>query len=395
LLPAIDHGPNSVLTYQERNSAEPYETLADEGSSKLSDDEDSNHASDRHYLDHYPRHADSAAGVRCESEDILTTAKKVKRKHQLPKAIVAINKERKLSTNLDRGQCKSSYDICVGEPTVAVVTGTGTSDIVADRFSRTDSLLDNIEIKMEPMVRSIAPASLSATLAGNHDSKLNNCNRDQVWDLSGTSSTHDDLAPITKSAGRAGFRDVVSGHTFLNLATPGFEPLKYGGGSSSLFIRNKSAFVKQENGSPFRPVSASLMSRSRSPCRSSGSSLIPEGVMMFNHGDSRSPVDNDLTTVLNNNNKSGAKTNENFLLSAEFATGGPYVCSLCNEGFEVWDTLEAHCLTEHSRNPCRFCTKTFAQKANRDRHVCLHTGDKPVTIVINIFLFIKIVNILG
>jgi uncharacterized Zn-finger protein len=36
-----------------------------------------------------------------------------------------------------------------------------------------------------------------------------------------------------------------------------------------------------------------------------------------------------------------------------------------------------HCFSEHNRSPCMFCSKTFAQKANRDRHVCLHTGEKP------------------
>lgn len=72
---------------------------------------------------------------------------------------------------------------------------------------------------------------------------------------------------------------------------------------------------------------------------------------------------------------------------------GPYVCTLCNEEgaegqgevsqgqgevqFDNFALYDSHCLAVHNRSPCMFCVKTFAQKANRDRHVCLHTGDKP------------------
>ena len=56
---------------------------------------------------------------------------------------------------------------------------------------------------------------------------------------------------------------------------------------------------------------------------------------------------------------------------------GPQTCSVCNTTFGTFHEMETHCFVEHNRSPCMFCSKTFAQKANRDRHVCLHTGDKP------------------
>ena len=56
---------------------------------------------------------------------------------------------------------------------------------------------------------------------------------------------------------------------------------------------------------------------------------------------------------------------------------GPQTCSICELVSESFLDLENHCMLEHNRSPCMFCAKTFAQKANRDRHICLHTGDKP------------------
>ena len=56
---------------------------------------------------------------------------------------------------------------------------------------------------------------------------------------------------------------------------------------------------------------------------------------------------------------------------------GPYSCSVCHVTMANFTALEQHCFAEHNRCPCMFCPKTFAQKANRDRHICLHTGDKP------------------
>ena len=52
-------------------------------------------------------------------------------------------------------------------------------------------------------------------------------------------------------------------------------------------------------------------------------------------------------------------------------------CVVCGSECVDFAEMEAHCLAEHSRSPCMYCAKTFAQKANRDRHMCLHTGDRP------------------
>ena len=52
-------------------------------------------------------------------------------------------------------------------------------------------------------------------------------------------------------------------------------------------------------------------------------------------------------------------------------------CVVCGCECSDFAELESHCLTDHSRSPCMYCPKTFAQKANRDRHMCLHTGDRP------------------
>jgi len=52
-------------------------------------------------------------------------------------------------------------------------------------------------------------------------------------------------------------------------------------------------------------------------------------------------------------------------------------CVVCGSDCTDFAELESHCLADHSRSPCMYCPKTFAQKANRDRHMCLHTGDRP------------------
>ena len=56
---------------------------------------------------------------------------------------------------------------------------------------------------------------------------------------------------------------------------------------------------------------------------------------------------------------------------------GPHTCSVCGQMEDTFVRIEAHCVLEHNRSPCVYCGKTFAQKANRDRHLCLHTGDRP------------------
>jgi len=52
-------------------------------------------------------------------------------------------------------------------------------------------------------------------------------------------------------------------------------------------------------------------------------------------------------------------------------------CVVCGCECSDFTELESHCQADHSRSPCMYCPKTFAQKANRDRHMCLHTGDRP------------------
>ncbi|ELT94025.1 hypothetical protein CAPTEDRAFT_74845, partial [Capitella teleta] len=55
-----------------------------------------------------------------------------------------------------------------------------------------------------------------------------------------------------------------------------------------------------------------------------------------------------------------------------------FECVICRQLCSTIQSLRRHeATTEHNRSPCMFCAKTFAQKANRDRHVCLHTGEKP------------------
>ena len=75
------------------------------------------------------------------------------------------------------------------------------------------------------------------------------------------------------------------------------------------------------------------------------------------------------------------ETNNNVMLSPKLMNveipPGPYICSICSNEIPTFQELEMHCFSDHNRSPCMFCSKTFAQKANRDRHVCLHTGEKP------------------
>lgn len=59
------------------------------------------------------------------------------------------------------------------------------------------------------------------------------------------------------------------------------------------------------------------------------------------------------------------------------AFGSYFWCSICDAQLASFQECEAHCFSEHYRYPCMYCTKTFAQKANRDRHICIHTGEKP------------------
>jgi len=54
-----------------------------------------------------------------------------------------------------------------------------------------------------------------------------------------------------------------------------------------------------------------------------------------------------------------------------------FMCSLCSCIIPSFKEYEGHCFSAHYRYPCMYCHKTFAQRPNRDRHVCIHTGEKP------------------
>ena len=77
-----------------------------------------------------------------------------------------------------------------------------------------------------------------------------------------------------------------------------------------------------------------------------------------------------------NNNIIGMK-NEHQLANGDDVPLGPQSCAICLQKFESFEDMDGHCFSEHSRSACRYCSKTFAQKANRDRHMCLHTGNRP------------------
>ncbi len=56
---------------------------------------------------------------------------------------------------------------------------------------------------------------------------------------------------------------------------------------------------------------------------------------------------------------------------------GGFICSICGIRLPTFKDYENHCFASHYRYPCMYCPKTFAQRPNRDRHVCIHTGEKP------------------
>ncbi len=118
---------------------------------------------------------------------------------------------------------------------------------------------------------------------------------------------------------------------------------------------------------------------SESPSKASqGSPGIPatpsptKSIKRSSPGDSSS---NPAATTPNNNNNNTIQISPK-LVNVDIPPG-PYTCAICQGHISSFQELEMHCFSEHNRSPCMFCDKTFAQKANRDRHVCLHTGEKP------------------
>lgn len=106
-----------------------------------------------------------------------------------------------------------------------------------------------------------------------------------------------------------------------------------------------------------------LSSATSSPGGGSGGGFDPQSLRMTH------------TRIIDRKPRDGSKTAP-AKISFDIPSG-PYTCSMCQVSMGDFQSLEQHCFAEHNRCPCMFCPKTFAQKANRDRHICLHTGDKP------------------
>lgn len=158
---------------------------------------------------------------------------------------------------------------------------------------------------------------------------------------------------------------------------------------SSLLLTNSSEYLKQERpdetveSQPRRPYrshqnSSVTVSSKRSRRRAHRGSREKSGrrsVTSESHGSlNGSPDDGD-------NNNTISVRNENRLVGGGSGPPdlplGPFACAFCNYEADTFHLVDNHCSTLHSRSPCMFCSKTFAQKANRDRHHCLHTGDRP------------------
>ena len=65
-----------------------------------------------------------------------------------------------------------------------------------------------------------------------------------------------------------------------------------------------------------------------------------------------------------------------YMVPVPIPSGG-FLCSVCGLRFVGFKEYESHCFASHYRYPCMYCPKTFAQRPNRDRHICIHTGEKP------------------
>jgi len=341
------------------------------------------HANDhRRYLDNYPRHADVDVVVASNGQDstsprVLTNQRKDKRKQKLPKAITADN----MKTSGSDVESESPDDLRVK------IRRPESEDIPESSTKYADWMDGDVEIKTEPMVRSIISNRPSAIFSYHHSRSKEHTRGEHQRGLDLTrNGKHEqqDLPPsgLSHRAGTPPLRPESS----LRSVSPSFRP------NSSLrsdASPSASPSVRPGSSASFTAGASPLCSgsslRPGSPYRDRPrTTLTPDSVQLFlgGGGGIGSLIDEDSTTTINNNNNNSAGIGEKERLSVEFPPGGPYSCSVCNEGMDTWDVLEAHCLSEHSRNPCRFCSKTFAQKANRDRHMCLHTGDKPVYIYI-------------
>jgi hypothetical protein len=148
-------------------------------------------------------------------------------------------------------------------------------------------------------------------------------------------------------------------------------------------VVSRSGWLKGEAGatSSTNETSNGIHSESTSTVERASLLLSKSAVENFAPPGSSSKESPDELAINNNNN--GNIKNENVWVESPAPPGvsigalGPQRCVVCGLECADFADLEAHCVAEHSRSPCMFCAKTFAQKANRDRHVCLHTGDRP------------------
>ncbi len=64
-------------------------------------------------------------------------------------------------------------------------------------------------------------------------------------------------------------------------------------------------------------------------------------------------------------------------LSSVLSLPSEYVCSTCKLPFTLYEEYEYHLNTNHGKCACIYCGQTFGNRGNRDRHMRLHTGEKP------------------
>ena len=56
---------------------------------------------------------------------------------------------------------------------------------------------------------------------------------------------------------------------------------------------------------------------------------------------------------------------------------GPFGCGNCSEVFAQFEAYQRHCYLLHSRFACSYCTTSFANRRNLQRHARKHTGERP------------------